>query len=689
MKRLFEDFIEELDGVKVVKLDDLTYINDNVALVGPTKTKKERMHELEVKYHDRPWCLHGDFLKLKLRLHMHYQQQLQQVGLIVYHVPVRQIEERRMQRTLEEKKTIVIAPEAKDYVDYVKSFGSDKEIVTITRQPIKDTDLVQLLVFGVLSGIDDELPKITDMAQLTARLYGSLRRRNYQFMHREEPYVSSSFIDSKTSEFLFETAGRGGMHKYGRMYKFFERYFSAEHTYKRLLQQLNETPTIEQIQKKQELLQSFVDMGTNKLESLREKIANLDTTAGAIIRLSPPISSIVQHYRGKRGGRGLSPIFISNDYCYEEVKEALGSVVSKLPDSLEFPNSNNVNLSKVKRGINDVLSKENPNGFQNFIEYAKRLFDSKLRCFEDLLPFLKRSEDDTKLYDGVSRFLHAAHYMKRALSWLDLQKGLAEVVLKEGWSLPKIVPKEHEIIDIEGGYYPFMIEEKLGALSLFLDMDIKERVMLSPDKIVKNPTYLDKNIRVELVSGSNFNGKSCYVMHVPTIQVYGQTIGLVPASKAVLSYKDKVIVRLKRRGEIEHNESAFSGEVNEINRLLGMIKKNGRYALITLDEYLTSTDPRHGEAILYALIKDGIVPTGAKMLVTHHFPHLNKLAEESPAVTSSGFIPDRDGEKVIMNYRKTSNVIDTRSYGVEIAQQLGLPKHIVDSAKERVKIYRK
>ncbi|MCD6217824.1 Smr/MutS family protein [bacterium] len=103
--------------------------------------------------------------------------------------------------------------------------------------------------------------------------------------------------------------------------------------------------------------------------------------------------------------------------------------------------------------------------------------------------------------------------------------------------------------------------------------------------------------------------------------------------------------------------------------------------LILLDEIGRSTDPEEGSAIALALI-DRLIEKGAFFALTTHLPALKNLVlEESSPITGAAMGFDLD--KMNTTYKVENDTIGA-SYGIVIAEKMGLEPELLKNARERM-----
>lgn len=88
-----------------------------------------------------------------------------------------------------------------------------------------------------------------------------------------------------------------------------------------------------------------------------------------------------------------------------------------------------------------------------------------------------------------------------ALAELDCILSFVHYALGENMARPEIVPKEENCIGIMEGRHP-----------------LQELILDTP--FVPNDTFIDSNARVNVVTGPNFSGKSCYARQGKTVYTF-------------------------------------------------------------------------------------------------------------------------------------------------------------------------
>jgi DNA mismatch repair protein MutS2 len=128
---------------------------------------------------------------------------------------------------------------------------------------------------------------------------------------------------------------------------------------------------------------------------------------------------------------------------------------------------------------------------------------------------------------------------------------------------------------------------------------------------------------------------------------------------------------------IEQSLSTFSGHITNIIRILKQIDQR---SLVIFDELGAGTDPQEGAALARAILNH-LLETGCTTLVATHYPELKTFAHSTEGVVNASL--EFDIKTLRPTYRLTIG-LPGRSNALLIAQRLGLPQPIIDSAKAEI-----
>ena len=202
---------------------------------------------------------------------------------------------------------------------------------------------------------------------------------------------------------------------------------------------------------------------------------------------------------------------------------------------------------------------------------------------------------------------------------------------------------------------------------------------LVEEKFVPNDTALDgENLRLAIVTGPNMAGKSTYIRQVALIVLIAQTGSFVPAAGAEVGLVDRIFTRVGANDDLGRGQSTFMVEMNETSNLVNNATDR---SLVILDEIGRGTSTFDGLSIAWSVAEFLHDKIKARTLFATHYHELTKLATERQGVCNLN-VAVREWNEQIIFLRKIVPGGADRSYGIQVARLAGLPKEILDRAKE-------
>lgn len=205
--------------------------------------------------------------------------------------------------------------------------------------------------------------------------------------------------------------------------------------------------------------------------------------------------------------------------------------------------------------------------------------------------------------------------------------------------------------------------------------------MMNDCSFVPNDTLLDtEENRFMVITGPNMAGKSTYMRQVALITLMAHIGSFVPAAQAEISVCDRIFTRVGASDDLAAGQSTFMLEMNEV---AGILKNATRDSLIILDEIGRGTSTFDGLSIAWAVTeyiakKKNI---GAKTLFATHYHELSELEGRLDGIKNYCITVKEHGEDVIF-LRKIMRGSADKSFGIAVAHLAGLPKPVLERAKE-------
>lgn len=202
---------------------------------------------------------------------------------------------------------------------------------------------------------------------------------------------------------------------------------------------------------------------------------------------------------------------------------------------------------------------------------------------------------------------------------------------------------------------------------------------LIDEKFVPNDTSLDgRDLRLAIVTGPNMAGKSTYIRQVALIALMAQIGSFVPAASAEVGLVDRIFTRVGANDDLARGQSTFMVEMNETANIVNNATER---SLVILDEIGRGTSTFDGLSIAWSVAEFLHDKIKARTLFATHYHELTKLAAEREGVSNYN-VAVREWNDQIIFLRKIVPGGADKSYGIQVARLAGLPKEILDRAKE-------
>ncbi|PYK78429.1 MAG: DNA mismatch repair protein MutS [Verrucomicrobia bacterium] len=202
---------------------------------------------------------------------------------------------------------------------------------------------------------------------------------------------------------------------------------------------------------------------------------------------------------------------------------------------------------------------------------------------------------------------------------------------------------------------------------------------LVEEKFVPNDTELDgERLRLAIITGPNMAGKSTYIRQVALIVLMAQIGSFVPARSAEIGLVDRIFTRVGASDDLSRGQSTFMVEMNETANI---VNNATEHSLIILDEIGRGTSTFDGLSIAWSVAEFLHDKIKARTLFATHYHELTKLAIERKGVVNFN-VAVREWNEQIIFLRKIVPGGADKSYGIQVARLAGLPREILDRAKD-------
>jgi DNA mismatch repair protein MutS len=264
-----------------------------------------------------------------------------------------------------------------------------------------------------------------------------------------------------------------------------------------------------------------------------------------------------------------------------------------------------------------------------------------------------------KLREETLRELGPIQRTAEAIAVVDVICSLAETARLFSYCRPTL--NESLRLVIKDGRHPV------------LDQNLVE------EKFVPNDTTLDgENVRLAIVTGPNMAGKSTYIRQVALIVLMAQIGSFAPAAGVEVGLVDRIFTRVGANDDLARGQSTFMVEMNETSNIVNNATER---SLVILDEIGRGTSTFDGLSIAWSVAEFLHDKIKARTLFATHYHELTRLAAERKGVCNLN-VAVREWNEQIIFLRKIIPGGADKSYGIQVARLAGLPKEILDRAKE-------
>lgn len=339
-------------------------------------------------------------------------------------------------------------------------------------------------------------------------------------------------------------------------------------------------------------------------------------------------------------------------------------------------------LSKLKIGYNRVfgyyfeLSRAQQQPVPSYFERRQSLVNAERFVTPDLKDLEnkilsaseKRNELEYRLFQELRAKIAQERprllFMAGLLAQIDYWQALAECARRKSWTKP-VLDGENGI-EIKEGRHP-VVEAVIGR-----------------SNFIPNDLLIDENRRLLLITGPNMAGKSTVLRQSALICLLAQMGSYVPASYAKIGIVDRIFSRVGASDNISQGQSTFMVEMMETARIL---RQSTKKSFVILDEIGRGTSTFDGLALAWAVAEELLKRANSKIrtLFATHYHELTALEGKIPGVFNMNIAIKEWNNDIVFLRRLIPGPAD-KSYGIEVARLAGVPHHVVQRAKDLLKL---
>jgi len=211
---------------------------------------------------------------------------------------------------------------------------------------------------------------------------------------------------------------------------------------------------------------------------------------------------------------------------------------------------------------------------------------------------------------------------------------------------------------------------------------IEELLRQRGERFVPNDLYFEPGRQqLLLITGPNMGGKSTYLRQSALIVLMAQIGSFVPARQAKLPIIDRIFTRIGASDNLARGRSTFLVEMSEVATILNHATPA---SLVLLDEVGRGTATFDGLSIAWAVVEHLQKHTRARTLFATHYHELTELADLLPNVKNVHVsVKETPSEIIFLRHVEPGSA--DKSYGIEVARLAGLPRSVIERAREVLK----
>jgi len=199
------------------------------------------------------------------------------------------------------------------------------------------------------------------------------------------------------------------------------------------------------------------------------------------------------------------------------------------------------------------------------------------------------------------------------------------------------------------------------------------------ERFVPNDLFLnDSSHLILIITGPNMGGKSTYLRQAALIMLMAQMGSFVPATQARLPVTDRIFTRIGASDNLARGRSTFLVEMSEVAAILNTATPS---SLVLLDEVGRGTATFDGLSIAWGVVEHVQAHTRCRTLFATHYHELTELEQLLPGVRNVHVSVKESGSEIVFLRRVEPGSAD-KSYGIEVARLAGLPRSVIERARE-------
>ena len=264
-----------------------------------------------------------------------------------------------------------------------------------------------------------------------------------------------------------------------------------------------------------------------------------------------------------------------------------------------------------------------------------------------------------ELFDKILPEIARLQSLSQAIAELDVLANFAERAITLHYVKPQL--SEQSGINIDAGRHP-VVEQ------------------MTHEAFIPNPVVLTQQRKMLIITGPNMGGKSTYMRQTALIVLLAHIGCFVPADNAQIGLVDRIFTRIGASDDLASGRSTFMVEMTETANILHNATDK---SLVLLDEIGRGTSTYDGLSLAWACAEMLALKTKAFTLFATHYFELTLLAQEILTLANVHLDAMEHDDNIVFMHAVQEGAA-SKSFGLQVAQLAGVPKAVINRAKQRL-----
>lgn len=200
------------------------------------------------------------------------------------------------------------------------------------------------------------------------------------------------------------------------------------------------------------------------------------------------------------------------------------------------------------------------------------------------------------------------------------------------------------------------------------------------DPFTPNDVDLHSERRLLMITGPNMGGKSTYMRQTVIIVLMCYIGCYIPADSATIGPVDRIFTRIGAHDDLSTGRSTFMVEMTEAANILNNATSD---SLVLMDEIGRGTSTFDGLSLAWSFAEHLVNTTKAYTLFATHYFELTQLANSNHTIHNVHINAAEHDDRIIFLHTVEEGPAN-QSYGLQVAQLAGVPRAIIQRAKQKL-----